>query len=40
MRVHGDRFRPLLTHTFALNEFEKALAVLSSGEAIKVALKP
>jgi len=40
MKVHGDRFRPLLTHTFKLNEFEKALKVLSSGEAIKVALEP
>jgi 2-desacetyl-2-hydroxyethyl bacteriochlorophyllide A dehydrogenase len=40
MRKHASRFKPLLTHQFELNQFENAISVLSSGEAVKVALVP
>lgn len=38
--AHADRFRPLLTHTFELAEFDTAIATLSEGGAVKVTIRP
>jgi 2-desacetyl-2-hydroxyethyl bacteriochlorophyllide A dehydrogenase len=40
VRRHADRFRPLLTHTFGLEEFGRAVATLGSAEAVKVTIAP
>lgn len=40
VRRHATRFAPLLTHTYGLDAFEQALAILASGEAIKVTIAP
>jgi NADPH2:quinone reductase len=40
VRRHPDRFRPLLTHTYALEEFDTAVATLGEGRAIKVVIAP
>ena len=37
---HGDRFRPLLTHSFGLDRFADAVATMSSGDAVKVTIEP
>jgi 2-desacetyl-2-hydroxyethyl bacteriochlorophyllide A dehydrogenase len=37
---HADRFRPLLTHTFGLEDFGLAVAALGDGNAVKVTLAP
>jgi NADPH2:quinone reductase len=37
---HADRFRPLLTHTFGLDEFERAVSALGDGSAVKVTIAP
>lgn len=40
VRRHADAFRPLATHTFPLARFGDALAVLASGEGVKVSICP
>jgi NADPH2:quinone reductase len=35
-----ERFRPLLTHAFGLDEFDRAIAALADGDAIKVTIAP
>jgi NADPH2:quinone reductase len=35
---HGDRFRPLVTHSSGLDDYNGAVAALSQGDALKVAL--
>jgi 2-desacetyl-2-hydroxyethyl bacteriochlorophyllide A dehydrogenase len=37
---HADRLRPLLTHSFDLGEFDRAIATLSDGNAVKVTIVP
>jgi 2-desacetyl-2-hydroxyethyl bacteriochlorophyllide A dehydrogenase len=37
---HPNLFRPLLTHSFELAEFDSAVAALSDGNAIKVTIAP
>jgi NADPH2:quinone reductase len=37
---HPDRFRPLLTHSFGLAEFDSAVAALSHGDSVKVTITP
>jgi NADPH2:quinone reductase len=37
---HPDRFRPFLTHSFGLDEFDRALATLADGNAVKVTIAP
>jgi hypothetical protein len=40
VRRRADRFRPLLTHSFGLTEFDQAIATLSDGNAVKVTITP
>ena len=37
---HPERFRPLLTHAFELADFDRAVATISQGDAIKVVVAP
>lgn len=37
---HAGRFRPLLTHTFALEQFDRAVAALGTPDAVKVTITP
>jgi 2-desacetyl-2-hydroxyethyl bacteriochlorophyllide A dehydrogenase len=37
---HADRFRPLLTHTFGLEQFDLAVDALGTPEAVKVTIAP
>jgi 2-desacetyl-2-hydroxyethyl bacteriochlorophyllide A dehydrogenase len=37
---HADRFRPLLTHSFGLDGFDKAVSTLADGSAVKVTITP
>ena len=40
VRRHPERFRPFLTHTFALEEFELAIGTLGAPDAVKVTIAP
>lgn len=40
VRRHADRFSPLLTHTYPLEQFGEALDALAGGEAVKVTIAP
>jgi 2-desacetyl-2-hydroxyethyl bacteriochlorophyllide A dehydrogenase len=40
VRRRADRFRPLLTHSFGLTEFDQAIATLLDGNAVKVTITP
>jgi NADPH2:quinone reductase len=37
---HPDRLRPLLTHAFELAEFDRAVATIAQGDAVKVTIAP
>jgi 2-desacetyl-2-hydroxyethyl bacteriochlorophyllide A dehydrogenase len=37
---HPERFRPLLTHAFDLDEFDRAVSLIPSGDAIKIVIAP
>ena len=37
---HADRFRPLLTHSFGLEQFERAVGALGTPDAVKVTITP
>lgn len=37
---HAERFRPLLTHTFGLEQFDQAVATLGAPDAVKVTIAP
>jgi 2-desacetyl-2-hydroxyethyl bacteriochlorophyllide A dehydrogenase len=37
---HAERFRPLLTHSFGLEEFDRAVSTLGDGSAVKVTITP
>jgi NADPH2:quinone reductase len=37
---HPERFRPLLTHAFDLADFDRAVSLISAGDAIKIVIAP
>jgi NADPH2:quinone reductase len=37
---HPERFRPLLTHAFDLVDFDRAVSLIPSGDAIKIVIAP